>query len=288
MIGDYILIIGAMKSGTTTLFAQLAAHPAIAGAQPKEPGFFAFEEVHQLGWEWFEGLFDFEPTQHRYALEGSTDYTKAPFTDRTLERLEQAEAEGRRFKLIYIMRHPLERIESHARHVQRAQMEVGRNRSPLENHSFDRGISKVNLAISDYADQLAPYRAWWERGDLKLMTLESLHARPDETMADLGTFLDLRDLHLVQDLESQNKAGSHRQLSPAVEAARRAGPVAAIKKYVPASLKKRALENLKQKVEVRGRFTLTEEERTQLLPRYQEQVVRLRSEYQFDPGWSLA
>ena len=46
---SYILIIGAMKSGTTSLFATLAQHPQIAPAHPKEPGFFAFEDVNAQG-----------------------------------------------------------------------------------------------------------------------------------------------------------------------------------------------------------------------------------------------
>ena len=43
-IKEYILIIGAMKCGTTTLFDLLAQHPQIAPCKPKEPGFFAFED----------------------------------------------------------------------------------------------------------------------------------------------------------------------------------------------------------------------------------------------------
>ena len=57
MIRDYILIIGAMKSGTTTLYDLLAAHPAIVGARVKEPGFFAFEDSWAEGFSYYEGLF---------------------------------------------------------------------------------------------------------------------------------------------------------------------------------------------------------------------------------------
>lgn len=287
MIGAYILIIGAMKSGTTTLFAQLAQHPKIAPAKPKEPGFFAFEEVYAQGWDWYENLFGFEPSQHEYALEGSTDYTKLPFTDRTLERIRTAEAEGRKFKLLYIMRDPIKRIESHARHVQRVRMEVGRSQSPRKSHSLEAGLSPVNLAISDYADQLVPYQDWWDRGDLKLLSLEDLMSKPDETMASIGTFLGLNDLTFSADLERQNEAGTHKQLDPMVVAARRSGPVAALKGFVPKSVKQKALNSLKTKVEVQGRFKLTPEERQTLVPRYQDQIARLQEAYGFDAGWSL-
>lgn len=287
MIGAYILIIGAMKSGTSTLFAQLAQHPAIAPAKPKEPGFFAFEEVYAQGWDWYESLFKFDPTEHQYALEGSTDYTKQPFTDRTLERIRDAEAQGRRFKLIYIMRNPIKRIESHAHHVQRVRMEVGRSRSPRKTHSFDQGISPVNLAVSDYADQLAPYHAWWQRGDLKLLTLEELTQNPEETMASLGTFLDLPDLNFSSDVEHQNKTGTNKQIDPMVMAARKSGPAAVLKRLIPAGMRKQLLDSLSTKVEVKGRFDLTSEERAELLPRYRDQVQKLAETYGFEPGWVL-
>ena len=76
MIENFAIIIGAMKAGTTTLFDHLAAHPAIAPASPKEPGFFAFEEKFDAGLASYEALFDFDAESHKWALEASTDYTK--------------------------------------------------------------------------------------------------------------------------------------------------------------------------------------------------------------------
>ena len=71
----------------TTLFDALAQHPAIAPCTPKEPGFFAFEEVWAQGFDWYESLFHFDPHVHRFALDGSTDYTKRPFCDGVAARL---------------------------------------------------------------------------------------------------------------------------------------------------------------------------------------------------------
>ena len=108
MTDSYIIIIGSMKSGTTTLFEVLASHSQIAPAHPKEPGFFAFEPIWQKGYDWYHTLFDFDPARHRYRLEASTDYTKAPFVTGVWERM-QAEP-GKRFKLIYVMRDPVTRM----------------------------------------------------------------------------------------------------------------------------------------------------------------------------------
>ena len=179
----YIIIIGAMKSGTTTLFDVLAQHPEIAPASNKEPGFFAFEDIHAQGYDWFDGLFDFDPDQHRYRLEASTDYTKTPFVTGVLERT-TAREEGE-VKLIYIMRHPLRRLESHARHTERTRREVGQIISPRPSHSLEAGLSPVSLATSAYATQLKPYAAAREAGQLHCLTLEALKGAPEPTLVNL-------------------------------------------------------------------------------------------------------
>jgi hypothetical protein len=185
----YIIIIGAMKSGTTTLFDALARHPEIAQASNKEPGFFAFDEVFAKGYEWFDGLFKFDADVHQYRLEASTDYTKAPFVTGVWERMTQdPDVE---VKLLYIMRHPLRRLESHARHTERHRREIGRQISPRHSHSFDEGISPVSLAISAYAEQLAAYQSAWQNGQLHCLTLEDLKDNPTATLADIWDFLQL-------------------------------------------------------------------------------------------------
>ena len=87
------------------------------------------------------------------------------------------------------MRHPLRRIESHARHVQRAGREVGLSPSPLKDHGLDSGISPVNLAISRYATQLSQYDDIIARGDLLALTLEQLTGDPGPNQKALLEFL---------------------------------------------------------------------------------------------------
>jgi hypothetical protein len=43
MITAFALIIGSMKSGTTSLFRYLAEHPELSPSTPKEPNFFSRE-----------------------------------------------------------------------------------------------------------------------------------------------------------------------------------------------------------------------------------------------------
>ena len=51
---QYALIIGAMKCATTSLFAYLAEHPAIAPSTVKEPEFFSRHQGHRHPVERYE------------------------------------------------------------------------------------------------------------------------------------------------------------------------------------------------------------------------------------------
>jgi hypothetical protein len=288
VIKDYILIIGAMKSGSTTLFAQLAASEKVAGCRPKEPGFFACEEVYQMGWDWYEDLFGFDPAKHRYALDASTDYTKRPFCTGVPERLAAAEAEGRRFKLIYIMRHPVDRLESHARHTARTEREVLRNQSPRPSHSLDDGLSAVNLGVSDYAFQLEVYRDWFERGDLHLLSLEEFSADAQKELTRIAAFLGLDELKYEQGPKRANAAADRREDGALVAAAAQAGLLGnPITRLVPKRLRRSLREATKRPVETPGRFRLTQQEREQLNERYGEQAALLRERYGFTPPWTF-
>ena len=291
MITDYILIIGAMKSGTTTLFDQLARDPRIAGASPKEPGFFAFEEVRSMGWDWYEGLFGFAPDQHAYALEGSTDYTKAPFVTGVAERLEAARAEGRRFKLIYAMREPVSRLLSHARHAQADGKEVGQFVSPRKRHDLDApgGLSPVNLAVSDYVRQLEPYAGFAERGELFTTTTDAMAEDGQAVMDGLAAFLGLDDLTWHAEHERSNTKDDKTRPAPLLQAATEIEPLTRVAKAVLPKAAREAIKAAGQApVETPGRFEPTDEERAALAARYAGQARTLRERWGVAPpaAWS--
>lgn len=286
MSRDYVIIVGAMKSGTTTLFDILAVHPQIAPASDKEPGFFAFEDIWQKGFEWFDTLFDFDPVQHRYRLEASTDYTKMPFVDGVWDRM-QANPDVR-VKLIYIMRHPFRRIESHARHVQTAKKELGQQISPRPDHGLDAGISEINLACSRYAEQLDSFSEARAAGNLHCLTLEQLMDNPRETLAAVYDFLDLPPGSF--DLPVSNAATDRTRTHPLYRRlSRMRGLMALGRALLPQGLRDRLRDKFRQKVRAEGRFALTETETDALLDSYLDDLRRLRDDYGIDIAryWDL-
>lgn len=108
---DFV-IIGAMKSATSTLQEQLNALPGIYMTTPKEPNFFSNDEVFSKGVEWYSSLFD-QAIQSDLKGEASTHYTKLPKYQNTVSRLKSYCPDA---KLIYVMRHPVDRLVSHFVH----------------------------------------------------------------------------------------------------------------------------------------------------------------------------
>ena len=284
-MNNFVLIIGAMKSGTTSLFDLLAAHPEIAPCSYKEPGFFAFEDQWQQGFGPYEAMFDFDPARHKYCLDGSTDYTKFPHCEGVAARL--AGSAPRRFKLIYVMRHPLRRIESHARQTQRTRREVGRQVSPRPDHGLDAGVSPVSLAASSYAAQIDQFSDAHAAGDLLLLSFEELVRDQATTLRRTLEFLGLAPM----DVESKhsNAAGGKRQLADLWITLSKIKPLRAmVKMLLPAKVRDGMRRKFSRQQAVTGRFRLTPEEESQLLEQLAPDLKRLRDHYGFDTScWGL-
>lgn len=284
----YVIIIGAMKSGTTTLYEMLAQHPKIAKIHPKEPGYYAFDTIHAQGLDWYHGLFQFDPAQHIYRMEASTDYTKAPFVDGVAERMSrQPDAT---FKLIYIMRNPLKRIESHARHVQRTNREVGRIDTVRDTHSLDNGVSLPSLAMTRYAMQLDQFKTAYESGDLHLTTLEELSNETDHALDAIWRFLELTPPPKRVEAAQHNAAGTTQKIHPLWgyvahnEAVTRLG-----KAVLPWSMRSAIRSKFKVTSAKPGRFTLDQSERDALIDILRPDLIRLRDVYGVDVErlWSV-
>ncbi|KCZ96672.1 sulfotransferase family protein [Hyphomonas polymorpha PS728] len=160
------LIIGAMKSGTTTLYDDLARHPGLFLPDDKEPDILHHaagdaSRARSLYQNHFRGAAD---TQ--LCGEASTMYTMTPwFGDvSTLAR----EVAGPHLKLIYIVRDPIDRISSHLMHDYMA----GR----ISDTDFDKVVRSHErfISISDYARQIEPWIHAFGRDAILVLTLDEL------------------------------------------------------------------------------------------------------------------
>jgi len=103
-----LLIIGAQKCGTDSLFRLLASHPHVVPAHQKEINFFDRDANFRKGLAWYHSYFPLRHKvgRHRITLEGSPSYlysTKAP------QRIARYD---RRLHLLVAVRNPVERAYS--------------------------------------------------------------------------------------------------------------------------------------------------------------------------------
>jgi len=184
---DFV-IIGAAKSGTSTLFSYLEQHPGIFGSDPKEPCYFDTDVSWQRGERWYASLFEgARPDQ--LCGEASTNYTRWPQVDGVPERMQAVIPDA---KLIYLMRDPVKRSYSHF--VHRWSREV-HEREPFT-ESFSEFVARDPMCLdsSDYATQVDRFLTCYPREQLLLLTLEELVSDPRRTLGRVFGFLAVEDI----------------------------------------------------------------------------------------------
>lgn len=177
-----LLIIGAMKCGTTTLYKLLCQHPAIARHRTKEPSFFGSPGKWKKGRDsYLRDWPDFDPRRHRYAMEASTDYTKLPKFEGVGQRIASF---GLPARYIFIARDPVDRIESHLAH-NIAKGRIGHDISmshPMLQHA---------ISVSRYAYQLDEFKKDLPEAQILVLDFEDLKRDITPVMASCTEFLDI-------------------------------------------------------------------------------------------------
>ena len=174
-----VMLIGAQKSGTTSLAQQLDSHPGICLSSEKEPAFFNTQEDWRAGLSQYHALF--APTPGQLCLEASTMYTFLPEFGGTHERIH---AYNPNVKLIYVMRDPVERMLSNY-----AFRRVRRLTSDSPEVALLRDPTFVNR--SRYGMQLRPYLELFPAEQVHLMVFEEHVADPTRSLKEVGAFLGI-------------------------------------------------------------------------------------------------
>lgn len=167
-----------MKSGTTTLYRYLTQHPQIAKSRRKEPNFFGLKSQWKKGPEAYRKLWPkFDSAVHRYALEASTHYTKDK-TERVVKRIRRFGAD---FRYIYILRHPIDRIESQMAH----NIAKGRISADIAEPPED------TVEVSRYVRRLDAFHKGFRDPKILILDFEELKRDPAATLERCTEFLEV-------------------------------------------------------------------------------------------------
>lgn len=175
------LIIGAARSGTTSLFKYLENHPDIFMSEIKEINFFSNERYWQKGLDWYEK--HFARATQKCIGEASTSYTCYPFRSQTPERIFKYLPD---VKLIYLIRDPIDRFLSHYLH------RVSRGSESREiNDIIDNYQDDFLLTQGKYFLQLEQYLKHFPIDRIYLLSIENLKNDPEGTVKSIYKFLDI-------------------------------------------------------------------------------------------------
>lgn len=192
--GDaHAMIIGAMKCGTSSLYDYLCGHPQICPAITKEPEFFSENQGHGVNVEHYNDLFSFNDSIHKYALDGSTGYTKYPAEPNVPKNIFEY---GISPKFIYIIRNPFERIQSHFNFMQR-------------NDIWALDIIDEHLINTcDYFLQLEQYKRYFPVSSILLLDFDDLKSSPSGVLKNIYDFLSLPHSYFPDSYEVKNQTQS--------------------------------------------------------------------------------
>lgn len=273
---QFVLIIGAMKSGTTSLFEILSQHPQICESKVKEPDYFIADKDDASHTEYLN-LWDWDKSTHSIALESSVAYTKAPFITGVPKRISNSKLGN--FRFIYILREPLSRIESQARHG----LFAGWGKS------LDLGVSDDLVEFSRYATQIDNYLEYFPKESILLVVLEEFKENPNAVLTRICEFLEVDKTYNFSDVDEVRNPGDFFNARPIVSKITQGGfSQFVIQKLLPAKIKKwlRNLltKNSKKNVEnpSLGRWKLTDKEREETICLLESDLNRLQSQYDID------
>ena len=179
MLNKFCEIIGTKKGATSSLYEYIKQHPALVGGFKKEPNFFGNIKNWGKGLDWYQEQFvGYDASSHVYGLDGTTDYTQEGFLD-IPKRMKESEY---KFKFIYILRDPIDKIESQTHQF----LIDGDSIRPIYECLDCRIVESAN-----YYKQLKRYLECFSKDQILLVDFKRLNTDIDNLMQEITQFLDL-------------------------------------------------------------------------------------------------
>ncbi len=190
------IVIGAAKSGTTSLWHYLISHPDIYMSEIKETNYFSNDLMNRNNpiktMDDYESLFK---GKENYKQLGEVSNSYLTYAEDVAPRIKKAIPEC---KIIVILRHPVDRLYSRYWHAVRDQYI---KESFLEFSSSTKSVEKISKKLKVYWDLFGVEK-------VKVIFLEELENDIKKFSKDLFSFLDINLINLQG--SHLNQSGSTR------------------------------------------------------------------------------
>lgn len=219
-----VVVIGAMKAGTSTVYAMLREHPRVRGPERKELHFL--DRHFDRGPRWYRAQFPVGGSRRSWlAAEATPYYLSFPPGPR---RLATVAPDAR---LVVLLRDPVDRAVSQwkQRHTEqrdeRTLAEVvaeerGLSDDEADDPAFDPEAHRRRILVhGHYAIHLRTWFGRFGRNRVLVRDAADLFAAPQATMAEIFSFLDVEPI-TVRDTSPRNAGVGHEPDDAAVHALR--------------------------------------------------------------------
>lgn len=212
------LIIGAQKSGTTSLYNYLVQHPQIIGNKTwKEVRYFDVPEHYNQGWSWYLGCFPSKIEKgDRLTFDVSPSYLYFP------EIPQRIKNDLGQIKMIVILRNPVDRAYSAWKmyHSFGTNVDISENnRNIADYRTFSQAIDQElkgecepdiypydYINRGKYVEQLNNYYQYFDKNNLLILSFEILKNNQRALLDKVCNFLEIEAFSesLLKQLEEKS------------------------------------------------------------------------------------
>lgn len=235
---DFV-VIGAAKSGTTSLFHYLRYHPQIFLPTSKEAPFFSEEEVYRCGWEHFVQNYFSEAAPSLFWGKITPRYMLNPLVP------ERLAVKMPTVKLIALLRNPIDRAFSfHRMAVRRGKSHQSFEESALralDEKTLERARAiplpdeETNIVGSEYGRILEQFLSFFKEEKLLVLFTDELEKHPYFVLDKIYSFLDLESSYVPPNLGKKYFVGGSRQRFSWLIPSLKNTPIKRLWRFIPKS-----------------------------------------------------
>jgi len=199
VLPDFI-IIGTVRSGSTSLYYNICEHPSVLSADYDEIGFF--DSNFHLGIEWYRSMFPTKKEMENVKKETGFAITgeDTPFYFWKKEAAERIYDMNQNSKILSIFRNPVDRAYSNYNISVIAKTEnltfedaIDEEIDFLSKHSFRESVDRRRsyLAKGIYEEQIKIWMEIFSKKQIHLLSTEDMSDNPQNTLQGIFKFLDI-------------------------------------------------------------------------------------------------
>ena len=219
VLPDFI-IVGTVRSGSTSLYYNICEHPSVLSAAYDEIGFF--DSNYHLGINWYRSMFptikEMENVERKtgFAITGE-DTPFYLWKEEAAKRIFEMNGDT---KIIGIFRNPVDRAYSNYNLAVRSKIEkltfeeaIDEEIGFLKKHSFRESVDNKRsyLAKGIYENQIKIWFELFPREQIHLLSTEDMQKNPEETLQKAFRFLEIPD-YIIKNPQKQ-KAAEYKKMN---------------------------------------------------------------------------